>query len=37
MPSFEAPAVFGYLEEDECDELGTRTARQSTSRTDVAS
>ena len=37
MPSFGAPAVFGFLEEDERDELGTWTAYQISSRTDLAS
>lgn len=36
MTSFGAPALFGYLEEDGCDGLGTRTAHQSTSRTDLS-
>ena len=35
MPSFGAPAVLGYLDEDECDELGEQATHKSTSRIDT--
>lgn len=35
MPSFGAPALFGYLEEDGRDDFGARTAHQGTSRIDL--
>lgn len=35
MPSFGAPALLGYLEEDGCDELSRQTSHQSMSCIDI--